>query len=251
MSSMTKTAESMPATPSLSFDPVRAGRAVILSAWTIFFAWLYLSGEMTRYLGPRTYWVVPFGAIGLGLAAVAHLATLRTRHSRQLSWGQVGALLVFLLPMLAVLAVPRPDLGALAASRKSQAGGIAAGVAQPEPVAGTEIRFLEISYSEESEEYANAVGAIDGKEVNLLGFVSEDRDGPQGTIGLARFYVSCCAADAIPYTVSIDTSQSGAGDYEQDAWLDVTGTLERRGEDLVVVATSIERKEEPDDPYLY
>jgi putative membrane protein len=251
MSAITKTAESTPAIPSTYFDPVRAGRAVILSAWAIFFAWLYLSGEMTRYLGPRTYWVVPFGAIGLGLAAGAHLATLRTRRSRQLSWGRVGGLILFLLPMLAVLAVPRPDLGALAASRKSQAGGIAAGVAQPEPVAGTDIRFLEISYSEESEEYANVVGAVDGKEVKLLGFVSDDDNGPEGTIGLARFYVSCCAADAIPYTVSIDTSEAGAGNYERDAWLDVSGALERRGEDLVVVAESIERTEEPDDPYLY
>jgi putative membrane protein len=223
----------------------------VLLAWTAFFSWLYLSGQMTRYLGPRTYWVVPFGAIGLGLAALAHLATLRTDKPRRLSWGEVGGYVVLLLPMLVVLAVPKPDLGALAASRKAQAGGLAGGVAQPQPVAGVDLRFLEISYSEESEEYANAVGATDGKRVSLTGFVSDGEGDPEGTFALSRFYVSCCAADAIPYSVSIDASDAATSSYDRDTWLHVEGALERRGEDLVVVAESIDEVEEPKDPYLY
>jgi putative membrane protein len=222
----------------------------VLLAWTAFFTWLYLSGELSRYLGPRTYWVVPFGAIALGLAALAHLVTLRTSKPRRLSWGEVGGMVVLLLPMLAVFAVPKPDLGALAASRKTQAGGLAGGVAQPEPVAGVDIRFLEISYSEESEQYANAIGAVDGKEVTLTGFVADGEGDPEGTFDLARFYVSCCAADAIPYTVAVDPDEI-AGDFDRDTWLHVAGALERRGDDLVVVADSIEEVEDPDDPYLY
>jgi putative membrane protein len=233
-----------------SIDPRRAARAFVLLAWTGFFSWLYLSGEMSRYLGPRTYWVVPFGAIVLGLAAIAHLLTLRARKRRQLAWGEIVGMLVLLLPMLAVLAVPRPDLGALAASRKSQTGALAGGVTQPEPAAVVDIRFLEISYSEESEEYANAIGAVDGKEVDLTGFVS-DESGPEGTFALSRFYVSCCAADAIPYTASIDPGAGGSQAYDRDTWLHVSGALERRGEDIVVVAASIERVESPQDPYLY
>ena len=234
-----------------SIDPRRAGRALVLVAWTAFFSWLYFSEQMTRYLGPRTYWVVPFGAIALGIAALAHLATVRSEHPRGLSWGEIGGLLVLMLPMFAVVAVPEPDLGALAASRKTQSGGLAAGVTQPEPVAGVEIRFLEISYAEESEEYANAIGATDGREVELTGFVSEPDEGTGGTFELARFYVSCCAADAIPYTVSVDPSEAGAAGYARDDWLRVSGTLERRGQDLVVVADEIAPVDEPKDPYLY
>jgi putative membrane protein len=238
-------------TPARSLDLRRVGRTFVLTAWTAFFAWLYFSGQMSRYLGPRTYWVVPFGAIALGLATLAHLFTLRSERPRRPSWGEIGGWIVLLVPMLAILAVPSPDLGALAASRKTQAGGIAGGVAQPEAVAGVDIRFLEISYAEESEEYADAIGATDGKEVKLTGFVSEVDGGAEGTFGLARFYVSCCAADAIPYTVAVDPSQAGPGTYERDTWLDVTGSLERREENLVVVADSIEETEEPENPYLY
>ena len=248
-----KTVERNPSTekrPSLPIDHMRAVRGVVLLGWAGFFAYLFFSGEVSRYLGPRTYWVVPFGAIALSLAAVAHLITVRSDSPRSFSWSEVAGFLVLLLPVIAVLAVPKPDLGALAASRKTT-GGISAGVARPEPGTDVEVRFLEISYAEESEEYAQAIGATEGSEVNLLGFVSKESGGPEGTFELSRFYVSCCAADAIPYTVSVDDSGAGGGQFKDDTWLSVSGTLERRGRDLVVVAESVAPAEEPEDPYLY
>ena len=39
-------------------DRRRLARGLVLACWAGFFAWLHLSGEKTRYLGPRTYWVV-------------------------------------------------------------------------------------------------------------------------------------------------------------------------------------------------
>jgi uncharacterized repeat protein (TIGR03943 family) len=231
-------------------DRVRAVRGFVLLGWAGFFAYLYFSGEVSRYLGPRTYWVVPFGTIVLSLAALAHFITLRNANPRSFSWREAAGFLVLLLPVLAVLAVPKPDLGALAASRKTT-GGISAGVVRPEPGSNVEVRFLEINYAEESEEYAQAIGATEGSDVELLGFVSKDSGGPEGTFGLTRFYVSCCAADAIPYTVSVEGSEAGGGEYSNDTWLTVKGTLEREGKDLVVAAESITKSEEPDDPYLY
>jgi putative membrane protein len=235
----------------MSANPRSVGRVVVLLAWTVFFVWLYVSGEMSRYLGPRTYWVVPFGAITLALATIVSSRTLRTADPRPMSWREIAGLLVLLVPMLAVLAVPRPDLGSLAASRKSQAGGIAAGVTQPVSSDSDEISFLEISYSQESAEYAAAVGAVDGAEVDLTGFVSSAEELPGGTFGLARFYVSCCAADAIPYTAAVDPGETSGASHEPDTWLHVSGTLERRGEDIVVVAEEVDETEEPEDPYLY
>ena len=46
-------------------------------AWGALFAWLWLSGESVRYLGPRTQWVVPVGALGLTLAAAGYLRATR------------------------------------------------------------------------------------------------------------------------------------------------------------------------------
>jgi uncharacterized repeat protein (TIGR03943 family) len=87
--------------------------------------------------------------------------------------------------------------------------------------------------------------------VDLTGFVSDGEGGPEGTFALSRFYVSCCAADAIPYTAAVDPEEAGVGAYDRDTWLHVEGVLERRGDDIVVVAEAIEPADEPDDPYLY
>jgi uncharacterized repeat protein (TIGR03943 family) len=223
-----------------------------LLVWAAFFAWLWVSGEMSRYLGPRTYWVVPFGGVALGIAAILHLATLRTaRPGDRLSAGDVGTALMLVAPLVAVAIVPSADLGSLAASRKSTTGvsPAAAGlsVEGAEPVENPS--FRDVANAEQSEAYSQAIAVGEGTEVDLVGFVDEGA-GPEGTFELTRFYVSCCAADAIPYSVAVDPPE-GATEPDPDDWARASGVLERRGDRLVLAATSLEPADEPDEPYLY
>ena len=228
-------------------DGRRALRGVVLAVWAAFFGWLWLTGEVTRYLGPRTYWVVVFGCITLSLAAVGHLWGLRGRPFSPTRADLTGAA-VLLLPLLAVLAIPNAQLGAQAASRKASAGGFAAAALVPLPEPGGEISFREIEYASESEEYAASAGVVAGMEVELAGFVTHPDDGA-GTFSLTRFYVSCCAADAIPYSVPI--SVTALADRPDDSWVRVRGVLVDTGQGFVVDASAIEPIEPPQDPYLY
>lgn len=231
-------------------DRRRAARGLVLACWAAFFAWLHLSGEKTRYLGPRTYWVVVFGAVVLGAAAVAHLVTARRGPGRALvprdAWG-IGALLA---PLLAVAAVPSAELGALAASRKSTGAGAASvgAIAPPAPEAGDEISFAEIQYASESPEYAAEAGIAEGMEVELTGFVTHPGGLPDGTLGLTRFQVSCCAADAVPFTVPLAEHPDGRAD---DVWLEVHGRLALRDGVYVVEPEDVMVVDAPADPYLY
>lgn len=228
-------------------DGRRALRGGVLAAWAAFFGWLWWSGEVTRYLGPRTYWVVVFGSITLGLAAVGHLWGLRGRPFSPTRTDLIGAA-VLLLPLLAVIAIPNAQLGAQAASRKASAGGFAAASLLPVPEPGGEISFREIDYASESEEYAASAGVVAGMEVDLAGFVTHPDGGP-GTFSLTRFYVSCCAADAIPYSVPI--SVNSFADRADDTWVRVRGTLVDTRQGFLVEADEIEPVEPPQDPYLY
>lgn len=227
-------------------DRRRAARALVLAAWSAFFVWLGVSGELSRYLGPRTYWVVPFGAIVLGAAAVAHLLTLRASTPAAPTRGDAAGLVALLVPLLAVMIVPQPELGALAASRKaasSEVGPLDSFVPAPDPDGDTS--FKEIHFASRSESYAAESGITDGTEVELVGFVSDaDAD---GTFALTRFYVSCCAADAIPYSVAVDAPR----DQQNDTWLKVRGTLTKHDDAFMVVADDVQQIEEPSDPYLY
>lgn len=224
-------------------------RAFVLGTWAGFFWWLWLTDEVTRYLGPRTYWVVVFGAVSLTIATLAHVPLARVREGTRDAprRGDALAAVALLVPIAAIVMVPRPDLGSLAASRKATGAAPAGAVYVPE--SSGEVSFREIELASRSAEFAATLGVSEGAEVHLLGFVTDSRDEPEEAFELARFYVSCCAADAIPYSVVVDPQASEEA-YERDAWLTIDGYLELRGSDFVVVAESVRQTDEPSDPYL-
>jgi uncharacterized repeat protein (TIGR03943 family) len=230
----------------------RLARAIVLTLWSGFFAYLWISNEMVRFLGPRTYWVVPFGCITLGAAAFAHFVTLRRDRKagatteRRMSRGDLIGITALLVPIVAVIAVPQAELGALAVSRKvTGAGATSSLVAPPAPDAGRPPNFIDVHYANDSDKYATALGIGEGTALNLTGFVSAT-NGPN-EFTLTRFYVSCCAADAVPYSVRV----LGPGsDYPDNTWLRVDGVLESDGDQLKLAAGAIEEVDEPDSPYL-
>lgn len=231
-------------------DRRRLARGLTLACWAGFFAWLHLSGEKTRYLGPRTYWVIVFGAVVLGAAALAHLLTARKSAPRALRREDVAGIATLLVPLLAVAAVPSAELGALAASRKTSGAGAAAvgAIAPPAPEAGEPLSFVDVHYASESESYAASAGIAEGMEVELTGFVTHPGGLPEGTLGLTRFQVSCCAADAVPYTVPLLVDPGSRSD---DEWLQVRGNLVLRDGVYALDPAEITVVDAPADPYLY
>lgn len=214
-------------------------RGATLAAWAAFFVWLLVSGEVYRYIGPRTQWVVIFGAVSLVLASVGSLWMRRSDHNTDAIAG-----VVMLLPIVAVLLVPKPTLGSLAASRKLSGGPTVA--IQPGPLAaGEAVSFREIEYASGSEEYAVISGITDGTDVELTGFVTEAREAT-ADFALTRFSIFCCAADVVPHSVDVDAGRN----FPTDTWVTVRGTLERRGNTFVVLASSARRVNEPEDPYI-
>jgi uncharacterized repeat protein (TIGR03943 family) len=227
----------------------RAGlaRMVVLALWSGFFAWLLVSDEVLRYIGPRTRWVVVLGALMLGLTAIAQARSLRAGADVRLSLTEMVALTAFLAPMAVIVLIPRPSLGSEAALRKATGVVGAASSFMPVPQQGAEVSFPEIQYASESQEYAAAMGIFDGYEVKLTGFVTHPSGGREEAFALTRFATFCCAADAVPYSVTVD--QAG-GDYQDDTWLTVSGALVFEGDEFVLKAKRIVATEEPKNPYI-
>jgi putative membrane protein len=228
-------------------------RSFVLAAWSLFFLWLWLGGEATRYLGPRTLWVVPFGALTLGGAAIAGFAAARDDRGRRVPLGRREAITaaVLLLPMLAVAAVPRAQLGSLAASNKASTGTFAgAGALLGTPSDDGAVSFRDIHYANQSEEYALERGIGEALKVELVGFVTNAPEGAGDRLELTRFYVSCCAADAIPYSVAVAAGRRGSG-LRKDEWVEVAGVLARDADGFIVEAESVRSVSVPQDPYLY
>jgi uncharacterized repeat protein (TIGR03943 family) len=223
----------------------RIARGGVLGLWAAFFLVLWASGTADRYLGPRTQWIVPFGAVVLALATIAYAyGYLRSRHAGpNLTLREAASLFALLVPLAAVSLVPHAALGSYAASRK---GGIGFAFVRPQaPSKPSEASFLDIRVAEGDSGFAAQAGIKPGLRVRLLGFVVGSKDVPPGTFDLARFYIACCIADAEAVGVPV----VGYG-FTPNTWLEVTGSLTRRGKRFVVVPDKVTPVRAPKQPYL-
>jgi uncharacterized repeat protein (TIGR03943 family) len=225
-------------------------KALVLAIWAGFFTWLLFSGQIYRYIGPRTYWVVIFGAVTMTLAAIGYTLLVMPLQDGRATPRQVVGFAAVLVPIILALVIPDPSLGSLAASRKLSGGLVAAAALAPTALeAGEQVSFQEISYASDSDEYAAALGISDGYPVEMLGFVSDADTGVPDTLALTRFSIFCCAADAVPYTIPVRPPAS-AETYSRDTWIEVEGTLVKVGARWVIQAERIEEIDPPENPYI-
>jgi uncharacterized repeat protein (TIGR03943 family) len=115
----------------VTLDETRLIRLAALTAWAALFDTLWLTGEWTRFVGPRTAWVVPFGAVALTLLALANIAIVISRGpSKPVGRAELIALAVLFAPVAALAVVPSASLGSLAVDRKEGARDLIAAQAQ-------------------------------------------------------------------------------------------------------------------------
>lgn len=91
-----------------------------------------------------------------------------------------------------------------------------------------------------------------GQRVNVTGFVMHPAELPSHYLLLARFTLTCCAADAYPVGVPVKL----AGDrqaYPVDRWLSVQGVMEAETiagkQQVVIAAQQIKPISPPSNPY--
>jgi uncharacterized repeat protein (TIGR03943 family) len=224
----------------------RSIRALALVAWASVFAWLWVSGESVRYLGPRTQWVVPVGALGLTLAAAGYLLTTRADTPARLGLREGLGLGALVLPVLAAAVLANAQLGALAASNKLSSRGIdSSALARLASRDAKHVGFLQLNAAGRDQGLTRELGLAEGRSVELTGFVS--KTGRPFT--LSRFYITCCVADAVPIGVRVLPRKKDGG-LERDDWIDVTGVLTRGHREWIVKALQIKHVKPPSDPYL-
>lgn len=233
----------------MTIDP-RSVRALVLVAWSAFLLWLWVTGEVVRYLGPRTQWVVPFGAVALTLVTVLYCRENSRRKGAvaRIRTGEALGLAALLLPIVAGAVLANAQLGALAASKKLGQRGIdLSAVADLSVRDASHPDFVQVNVAGHNPGFAKQSGLVNGRPVRLTGFVASTSG---RRFELARFYITCCVADAVPVGVPVDVAGAGRASYRKDDWLDVSGTLAQRDKRYVLVARKIRRVKAPRDPYL-
>jgi uncharacterized repeat protein (TIGR03943 family) len=230
-----------------AWSPYRLLTALVIGAWAGLFWWLLLTGRTALYLSSRTDWVVPLGAIILTIATLGRLMTARSSRSEALSRRQAWGLGLLLVPVVAIAALPPGTLGAYAASRRSSF--IGAGFeTSARDIATGKLTLIDLAGATRSRAGVQALSERAGTEVTLTGFVVKDRGMPVDEFLLTRFIVSCCAADAL--SVQIRVVGAPPGKFEEDDWVEVTGSMFPLGQDIVVQASDVVGVDRPAHPYI-
>lgn len=175
-------------------------------------------------------------------------------HGHQPGHGPAVAWLLT-LPLLALLLIAPPPLGAFAASRQSDRplpSPAASFGALPAPTADGAIplKLSEFSFRALYDE----TRSLEGKRVRLTGFVTKSSE-PGVAFQLTRFMLACCAADGQAIKVAVRTDQPAP---PVDSWLEVDGTwAQRQGHTLgevsydpaIIEATAVRPMAQPAQPY--
>jgi uncharacterized repeat protein (TIGR03943 family) len=141
----------------------------------------------------------------------------QARHGHDHSRAPWVAWLLY-APVIVMLLVPPPALGAYAAAR----GGptvrkpVSMNVAPLPP--GDPVAVKVSDYAQRAV-WGHGAG-LTGRTIALTGFVTAAQD---GSWYLTRMLITCCAADALPYEVKVDGSGKA---YPANTWLRVVGTYE-------------------------
>lgn len=96
--------------------------------------------------------------------------------------------------------------------------------------------------------------AYTGQKVNVAGFVIHPADLSDAYLLVARFVITCCAADAYPVSLPVRLTESRRT-YPPDTWVKIAGEMttetlngQRR---LVIRANRLTSIPEPESPYAY
>ncbi|MGH3714644.1 MAG: TIGR03943 family putative permease subunit [Micromonosporaceae bacterium] len=131
-----------------------------------------------------------------------------------------GVSWLMILPVLALLLVAPPALGADAADRTGTALGSAAESDFPPLPKGDPAKIAVLDYAARAV-FENGVSLKD-RQVELTGFIIVDKSGQRY---LARMILSCCAADARPIKVALD---GDLPELSKETWVRVVGTYNKR-----------------------
>lgn len=175
-------------------------------------------------------------------------------HGHQPGHGPAVAWLLT-LPLLALLLIAPPPLGAFAASRQSarplpSSAASFGELPQPTTDGAIPLKLSEYSFRALYDE----ARSLDDKTVRLTGFVTKSSE-PGVAFQLTRFMLACCAADGQAVNVAVRTDQSAP---PVDTWLEIDGSWVQREDHTVgevsydpamIEATAIRPISQPAQPY--
>jgi putative membrane protein len=228
-------------------SPARLASAIAIGAWAGLFWFVLVSGRTSLYLGSRTHWVVPLGAVVLTILFVGRLASMRVEGVEPIRARDSWTLAVIALPVVVLMSIPAASLGTFAVSRRASlaSGGFASGEAIPQ--AG-DLSLVNVGSALINRDSMRSLVARAGSTSTFTGFVDREPGEPANEFLLSRFLISCCIADAL--SIQVRVVNAPPGEFKPDDWVRASGKLYPLGREVILDADTVQEVAKPHHPYL-
>ncbi len=226
----------------------RLESAGVLFMWAGLIGWLIGSGSYESILRPG-FWVLMLWALlilGLFSWAMLRQVSLSIKERQEFSaYVKLGTLIV---PIFFILMAQEQSLGSYAFEKKGGPASLAA--VQPA------VKDPTLLPDDGKASILQIIENLDdwkGELITTEGMVYRNEDLPDQHFVLYRFLMVCCAADAVPLGLLVETDNAGA--FEQDTWVSVRGLLSIQAMGGVdsphIKAERISPLDAPPNRYLY
>jgi uncharacterized repeat protein (TIGR03943 family) len=231
-------------------------KALALIGMGLFLCSRFINGALFYYINERFLWLILFASLGFILVGMSYRYRPQHAHHHehdghehyQFSW--FGLFLVLLPVALGLLMPPKPLGAAAMVNRDISIDSLtsASNTIIAKPKGNRNVLDWLIDFRT-----AKDPAAFAGEEAKVIGFVyRDDRFAPEEFM-VARFVLSCCAADASPLGLVVRWPEGAS--LADDSWVEVEGHFEPgrfAGEEMpILIAESVTPTEIPERPYLY
>ncbi|HYH74896.1 MAG TPA: TIGR03943 family protein [Candidatus Saccharimonadales bacterium] len=245
----------------------KIGSALLLGGLGAYAVKLFLANDLDLYIHPR---YEPYTLVA-GIVVVAAMCasvwfTVREKHVRVFhkQWWRPSVLTLLLLAVLGSmwLTEPRPLMSSAAAQKEVSSSTAALAPKTIQSTGGPitsycpdlgPIRPMNLQRWSMVLEGCLEPDAYQNERVAIEGFIyrPEGAPLPDGMVFAARFVINCCAIDASPVTLRVQTNRQ----LPADTWVRITGSvgsMEFEGQErLGIIAEDVTVIDEPEEPYAY
>lgn len=233
-----------------------------LAAWGVLLLKLWLTNKLNLLIHPAYHWLTI--AAGLALLLVSGLQArellrkgrYRSTNSQHLSFFPPGWSSTILLATAMVGFLVKPTVF-------SSQTALQRGVNDFLPVTESQPQAFRNAIPPEERSLIDWVRTLNvypepdayaGQNVKVNGFVIHLPNLPAEYLLIARFVITCCAADAYPVGLPVKLN-GDRNDYPPDSWWEIEGKMIAENLDgkrqLAISADSLKPIPEPDNPYNY
>ncbi|MEH1814948.1 MAG: TIGR03943 family protein [Nostoc sp.] len=238
--------------------------ALAITAWGILMLRYWLTNKLNLLIHPNYFWLVIVTGISFIIIGLFKMQELWQRRRRDVTpntqhislfppgWGS-GLLLT--TAILGFIVTPQ-----VFASDKALQRGVTTDLLGSTRVKPQAFRVTVRPEERSLVDWVRTVNVYPepdtytGQKVKVEGFVIHPPDIGKEYLFLARFVLSCCAADAYPVGLPVKL-QNNQELYSADTWLEVEGQMVTENlagkRQLTIAASSLKKIPQPQNPYSY